>query len=255
LASSPLVDRQGHGGHGDPSHGGGRRHPAHQFDTMEQQKESSTLGMWLFLVTEIMFFGGLFTAYVIYRNMYPEAFAAASSTLNVPLGALNTGVLICSSLTMALAIRCAQVNARRGILLFLVLTMALGTTFLVVKAFEYHDKFVEHHVPGDVLNTPFHFELEHDEKQAAAALAKDPLYQKHAEIFFSLYFIMTGIHATHMIIGLGILAVLMFYSQRGKFDPEYYNPLEMTGLYWHFVDIVWIFLFPLLYLLGAHSHG
>ncbi len=114
MASSPLVDRHGHGAHGDPTHGGGRRHPAHQFDSMEQQKESSTLGMWLFLVTEIMFFGGLFTAYVIYRNMYPEAFAAASSTLNVPLGALNTGVLICSSLTMALAIRCAQINWPKG---------------------------------------------------------------------------------------------------------------------------------------------
>src|ERR1700710_3028161 len=138
LASSPLVDRQGHGAQGD-LHGRHVHHPAHQFDTMEQQKESSTLGMWLFLVTEIMFFGGLFTAYVIYRNMYPEAFAAASSTLNVPLGALNTAVLICSSLTMALAIRCAQINWRKGILLFLPLTMLLGTTFLVVKAFEYHD--------------------------------------------------------------------------------------------------------------------
>jgi cytochrome c oxidase subunit 3 len=221
---------------------------------MEQQKESSTLGMWLFLVTEIMFFGGLFTAYVIYRNMYPEAFAAASSTLNVLWGTVNTAVLIISSLTMALAIRCAQVSSRMGTVAFLLLTMLLGTTFLGVKAVEYHDKFVEHHVPGDVLNTPFHFELE-DEHQASLAQAKDPLYQKHAEIFFSLYFIMTGIHATHMIIGLGILAVLVFYSWRGKFDGEYYNPLEVTGLYWHFVDIVWIFLFPLLYLLGAHSHG
>jgi cytochrome c oxidase subunit III len=251
LASSPLVDRHGHGVHGEPH---GHRHPAHQFDTMEQQKESSTLGMWLFLVTEIMFFGGLFTAYVIYRNMYPEAFAVASSTLSVPWGALNTGVLICSSLTMALAIRSAQVSWRRGILIFIPLTMLLGTVFLGVKAVEYHDKFVERHVPGDFLNTPFNFVLE-DSREAASVAAKDPLYQKHAEIFFSLYFIMTGIHATHMIIGLGILAVLVFYSKRGKFDAEYYNPLEMTGLYWHFVDIVWIFLFPLLYLLGAHTHG
>ena len=245
MNSTPLVD-----GH---AYGDGHRHPAHQFETMEQQKETSTLGMWLFLVTEIMFFGGLFTAYVMYRHMYPDAFAAASSTLNVPLGAFNTAVLICSSLTMALAIRSAQVNWRKGILIFLALTMVLGTTFLVVKGFEYHDKFVERHVPGDILNAPFHFELE-NHHEAAAAQAQDPLYQRHAEIFFALYFIMTAVHATHMIIGILILAVLWYFSRKGKFDSEYYNPLEMTGLYWHFVDIVWIFLFPLLYLLGAHTH-
>ena len=218
---------------------------------MEQQKETSTLGMWLFLVTEIMFFGGLFTAYVIYRNMYPAAFAAASSTLNVPLGAANTAVLICSSLTMALAIRSAQVNQRKKIVLFLLLTMVLGTAFLVVKGFEYHDKFVESHIPGDKFK-PFNFVLE-NEHEASVAHAADPLYQRHAEIFFALYFIMTGVHATHMIVGILILAVLWYFSRKGKFDSEYYNPLEMTGLYWHFVDIVWIFLFPLLYLLGAHT--
>jgi cytochrome c oxidase subunit 3 len=246
LASSPLVDRHGHDVHGGH---GSRRHPAHQFDTMEQQKESSTLGMWLFLVTEIMFFGGLFTAYVVYRTMYPAAFAAASSTLNVKLGALNTAVLICSSLTMALAIRSAQVNWRKGILIFLLLTIALGSTFLVVKGFEYADKFREHHVPGP----NFNFVLE-EAHETAITQAADPDFQRHVQIFFSLYFIMTGIHATHMIIGIIILGVLLFYSRRGKYDSEYYNPLEMTGLYWHFVDIVWIFLFPLLYLLGAHLH-
>jgi cytochrome c oxidase subunit 3 len=250
LASSPLVDRHGHDVHGGHD---SRRHPAHQFDTMEQQKESSTLGMWLFLVTEIMFFGGLFTAYVVYRTLYPAAFAAASSTLDVKWGAINTAVLIFSSLTMALAIRSAQVNSRKGTMLFLVLTMLLGSTFLGIKAIEYADKFRENHVPGHVLNTPFNFVLE-DAAEAGTMAQADPLYQTHAEIFFALYFIMTGIHATHMIIGLGILAVLLFYARRGKFDSEYYNPLEMTGLYWHFVDIVWIFLFPLLYLLGAHTH-
>jgi cytochrome c oxidase subunit 3 len=247
--ASPLADRQGHGTHGDLR---GRHHPAHQFDTMEQQKESSTLGMWLFLVTEIMFFGGLFTTYVVYRNMYPDAFAAASSTLNVKWGALNTAVLIGSSLTMVLAIWAAQMDKRKWIAIWLALTMILGTVFLGVKAIEYHDKFVERHVPGDVLNMPFNFVLE-NQHEASVIAAKDPLYQKHAEIFFSLYFIMTGLHATHMIIGIGVLAVLIFFSRRGKFDSEYYNPLEMTGLYWHFVDIIWIFLFPLLYLLGAHA--
>jgi len=253
LASSPLVDRQGHGAQGD-LHGRHVHHPAHQFDTMEQQKESSTLGMWLFLVTEIMFFGGLFTAYVVYRNMYPDAFAAASSTLNVWWGMLNTGVLIISSLTMVLAIWAAQVNKRKWIGIWLLITMALGTVFLGVKAVEYYDKFVENHVPGSILNAPFNFVLE-DAKETKELAAKDPLYQRHAEIFFALYFIMTGLHATHMIIGIAILAVLVFFSRRGKFDSEYYNPLEMTGLYWHFVDIIWIFLFPLLYLLGAHTHG
>ena len=132
--------------------------------------------------------------------------------------------------------------------------MALGTVFLGVKAIEYHDKFVENHVPGSILNSPFNFVLD-DAKEAQEVAAKDPLYQRHAEIFFALYFIMTGLHATHMIIGIAILAVLVFFSRRGKFDSEYFNPLEMTGLYWHFVDIIWIFLFPLLYLLGAHAHG
>jgi cytochrome c oxidase subunit 3 len=232
LASSPLADRHGHGVHGHH----GRHAPAHQFDTMEQQKESSTLAMWLFLVTEIMFFGGLFLAYVIYRTAYPDAFAAASHTLNVWWGGFNTAVLIGSSLTMVLAVWAAQVNWRKGIVLFLLLTIALGSVFLGVKAIEYKDKFTHHHVPG-------------------ASFEFDGPQPENAEIFFSLYFIMTGLHATHMVIGIGVLAVLAFYAWKGKYDSEYYNPLEMTGLYWHFVDIVWIFLFPLLYLLGAHIQG
>lgn len=245
MASTPLVDRH-EPGYGAPH---GHRHPAHQFETMEQQKESSTLGMWLFLVTEIMFFGGLFTAYMVYRHMYPVAFQVASSTLDATLGGTNTAVLICSSLTMALAIRSAQVNQLKRIIPFIVATMVFGMIFLGIKYVEYANKFHENHVPGP----NFNLVLE-DAHEAQAAAAADPLYQRHAEIFFSLYFIMTGIHATHMIVGLGILAVLIYFARRRKFDSEYYNPLEMTGLYWHFVDIVWIFLFPLLYLLGAHTH-
>src|SRR5947199_7759170 len=220
---------------------------------MSHKIEYTMMWMWLFMVNEIMFIGGRFTAYVIYRHMYPDAFAAASSTLDVKWGGINTAVLICSSLTMALAIRSAQVNWRKGILIFLSLTMLLGLTFLGIKAIEYRAKFVERHVPGDVLNEPFNFKLE-NHHEAAVIEAKDSLYKRHAEIFFALYFIMTAVHATHMIIGILILAVLWHFSRKGKFDPEYYNPLEMTGLYWHFVDIVWIFLFPLLYLLGAHTH-
>ena len=217
---------------------------------MEQQKESSTLGMWMFLVTEIMFFGGLFTAYVIYRRSFPGVFAAASHHLDVPKGAINTAVLICSSLTMALAIWAAQVNKRKLIVFFLLATMGLGTAFLVIKGFEYYDKYEHHLIPGlhfapQILD-PRNVEVP-DPRLAGAA-------KEQAQIFFSLYFMMTGIHALHMIIGLGVLAALLRPSWKGRFDHAYHTPLECTGLYWHFVDIVWIFLFPLLYLLGAHAH-
>jgi cytochrome c oxidase subunit III len=211
-------------------------HPAlaHQFDTLGQQREAATLGMWVFLVTEVLFFGGLFAAYTVYRSLYPEAFAAASHELDVTLGAINTAVLITSSLTMALAVHAAQIGQRRLLLLFLAATMVLGTAFLGIKSFEYYHKFVEHHVPG----AAFQFEAE---------------YARQAQIFFSLYFVMTGLHAVHMVIGLGIMAVMVWMSWRGRITPDYFNPIEVSGLYWHFVDIVWIFLFPLLYLVGRHG--
>jgi cytochrome c oxidase subunit 3 len=200
---------------------------------MEQQLEASVLGMWVFLVTEVMFFGGLFLAYIVYRTMYPEAWIAGSNHLNVPLGALNTVVLICSSLTMVLAVRAAQVGSRRGQVVNLILTILLGTTFLVVKYFEYADKFHHNLVPGP------HFDM----TLPAAG---------QQQIFFALYFIMTGIHAAHMVVGIGLMLVILWMARRGDFSPEYYGPVEVSGLYWHFVDIVWIFLFPLLYLLGYH---
>ncbi len=206
---------------------------AHQFDDMEQQRESASLGMWLFLVTEIMFFGGLFTGYTVYRWMFPEAFAAASHHLNVSLGAVNTAVLICSSLTMAMAVRGAQLGKRNTQVVFLVLTIVLGAAFLGIKAVEYSHKFHEHLAPG----SSFAFEGPH---------------AAQARIFFSFYFAMTGMHALHMVIGIVILAVLVWMARRGRFSADYYAPVEMTGLYWHFVDIVWIFLFPLLYLIGRH---
>jgi cytochrome c oxidase subunit 3 len=222
---------------------GAAHHPAlqHHFDNMEQQKESATLGMWLFLVTEIMFFGGLFTAYVVYRHAFPRVFAAASHHLNVTLGGINTGVLICSSLTMALAIWSAQINRRKLIVLFLLLTIALGSTFLIIKGFEYWDKYEHHLIPGFGL----HYAPDDAHLQGIAG--------QQSQIFFSLYFIMTGLHALHMVIGIGLLAFLAVRSWQGRYDSSYYNPLECTGLYWHFVDIVWIFLFPLLYLIGAHA--
>jgi cytochrome c oxidase subunit 3 len=208
---------------------------AHHFDDLGQQHEAATLGMWVFLVTEVLFFGGLFLVYTIYRSWYTDAFAAASRELDLTLGAINTAVLISSSLTMALAVHAAQLGRRRTLMLFLVATMALGGVFLGIKAFEYYTKFVEHHVPGP----SFQFERE---------------YFRHAQIFFSLYFVMTGLHALHMIIGFGIMTYMLVWAWNGTITAEYFSPIEISGLYWHFVDIVWIFLFPLLYLIGRHGH-
>jgi cytochrome c oxidase subunit 3 len=209
---------------------------AHQFDDIEQQREAGTLGMWAFLITEILFFGGMFMAYVLYRTKFSESFAAASAHLNWRLGAANTAVLIISSLTMALAVYYSQTGDRKKLMLFLVLTMILGATFLGVKAYEYYTKWVDHLIPGFGFDWHGH---------------GDP---QHVQMFYFIYFMMTGIHALHMIIGLGIMTVILIMSKRGRFTPEYHSPVEISGLYWHFVDIVWIFLFPLLYLLGAHIH-
>jgi cytochrome c oxidase subunit III len=208
---------------------------AHHFDTIEQQREAATLGMWVFLVTEIMFFGGMFTAYVAYRAAYPGAFAAGSRHLDIALGAINTAVLIASSLTMALAVYGSQVGNRKMLVWFLIATILLGLVFLGIKTVEYHDKFEHHLVPGHSFSFP----------------GSKPM---NAQLFFSLYFAMTGMHALHMIIGIGLLTVLVVQASRGRFSPEYHSPVEMTGLYWHFVDIVWIFLFPLLYLIDRHTH-
>jgi cytochrome c oxidase subunit 3 len=209
---------------------------AHHFDDMEQQREAGTLGMWTFLVTEIMFFGGMFLAYAIYRSNYPEAFAIASHSISITLGATNTVVLIVSSLTMALAVYYAQLGERRKLMLFLVFTMLLGLTFLGIKAVEYYDKYAEHHIPG----ANFYFPE-----------SPDPM---RSQMFFVLYFAMTGVHALHMVVGIGILSVLLYFAWRGKYTPGYHSHVELSGLYWHFVDIVWIFLFPLLYLIGRHVH-
>jgi cytochrome c oxidase subunit 3 len=234
LSDAAAIPAGAHG-HGHPSTSiGASHHPdlQHHFDSLEQQHEAATLGMWLFLVTEVLFFGGLFMAYLLYRVWYHEAWVAGSRELSIALGGFNTVVLIGSSLTMAMAVRSAQTGHRRATVGWLLATMALGLTFLVVKFFEYKDKFVHHHVPG----YDFHVEGAH------AGLA-GPM-----EIFFSLYFTMTGLHALHMVIGFGLMSVITWMAWRGRFSPQWSTPVEMSGLYWHFVDIVWIFLFPLLYL-------
>jgi cytochrome c oxidase subunit 3 len=207
-----------------------------QFDTAAQQKDASTLGMWIFLITEIMFFGGMFLCYTVYRAAYPYVFAVASTSLNVYIGAANTVVLLCSSLTMVLAVRAAQLGKQKAIVLFLVLTLLLGFVFLGVKAYEWNEKFVEHHVPGPT----FHLE----------GLA--PELQGQAQLFFSLYFAMTGLHALHMVVGAGIMIALLMMARKGRFTPDYVTPVDVGGLYWHFVDIIWIYLFPLFYLIDRH---
>ena len=218
---------------------GQHHHPAlaHHFDSLEQQAEASLLGMWVFLVTEILFFGGALMAYMVYRSMYPDAFAYASSEIAILPGAINTAVLILSSLTMALAVHGTQTGERQKVMFFIVVTMILGAAFLGIKGYEYHEKYLEGHIPGFGLE--FRFE---------------PEYQRNAQIFFSIYFVLTGLHALHMIVGLGLMTWMFMWVKKGVVTSEYSNPIEVVGLYWHFVDIVWIFLFPLLYLIGRHVH-
>lgn len=219
----------------------------HHFESLEQQRDASSVGMWVFLTTEIMFFGGLFLGYLVYRLSHFAAFAAASSTLNMRIGAGNTIVLICSSLTMALSVHAAAVGARKTLLWMLGATMFLGLVFLGVKGYEWNEKYVEHHIPGH----NFSWHEENDPSLAARTHAAE-VNPGEAELFFSLYFAMTGMHAFHMVIGEGLLAWLFFKAWKGTYSPVYHTPVENIGLYWHFVDIVWIFLFPLLYLIDRH---
>jgi cytochrome c oxidase subunit 3 len=237
----------------------GHRALQHHFENMEQQREAGTLGMWVFLVTELMFFGGMFLAYTLYRSMYPAAFASASNHLDIKLGTLNTVVLIMSSFTMAMAVYFTQMGRQRRQVICLVLTLLLGLTFLGVKGVEYYDKYEDRLIPGHLIpGRSFDPEVQkegeppdHHKLHLLPGATKD-----NVEMFYWIYFAMTGMHALHMIIGAGLLTFLLIFSLRGRFDPEYHSPVEVIGLYWHFVDIIWIFLFPLLYLLGRHfEHG
>ena len=215
----------------------------HHFADMEQQKNAASLGMWLFLVTEIMFFGGLFCAYLVYRTMHFAALAAGSQTLDIKWGAINTAVLIVSSVTVVLAIHAIQTGKAKTTISYLVITVVLGFVFLGIKAIEYTNKFEENHVPG----VHFHFTGTFDDNGKII-----PVDEHQVELFFSLYFAMTGMHALHMIIGIGLMSTLAFMTWRGRFSAQYYTPIENAGLYWHLVDIIWIYLFPLLYLISRH---
>jgi cytochrome c oxidase subunit III len=222
----------------------------HHFETEEQQREAGTFGMWLFLLTEIMFFGGLFFAYLLYRNWYYDAFVAASNQLSIPLGAVNTVFLITSGFFMALGVWAAEVRKRGLLLIFLILTTVFGLAFLGIKYVEYHEKWEKHHIPGA------NFDVSEFVNPKAHGIDNEkplPLdMAQKTQVFFSLYFAMTGMHALHMIIGIVLLGWLTWRAYYGEFSSGYVAPIENFGLYWHFVDIVWLFLFPLLYLINRH---
>jgi cytochrome c oxidase subunit 3 len=221
----------------------------HHFATEEQQREAGSFGMWLFLLTEIMFFGGLFFAYLLYRNWYYDAFVAASNQLSIPLGASNTAILITSGFFMALAVWAAEVRKKALLVVFLIFTTLFGLAFLGIKYVEYHEKWEKHHIPGAS------FDASEFINPSAYGLKENPLppdVAQKTQMFFFLYFAMTGMHALHMIIGIGLLVWLLARAQRGDFTQGYVAPIENFGLYWHFVDIVWLYLFPLLYLINRH---
>jgi cytochrome c oxidase subunit III len=204
---------------------------APQFDDAEQQRTASNLGIWIFLATEILFFGVLFAAYTITRVRFPEAFAAASRLTHLPLAGADTAVLVTSSLTMALGVHAARRGARRALVGWLGLTVALGCAFLAIKAVEYRFDYLEHLVPA----LDFRF----------AGPQADQI-----ELFFYMYFFITGVHALHVLIGIGCIATIAVMASRNAFSPAYFTPVDVTGLYWHLVDVIWLFVFPILYLIS-----
>ncbi len=245
-----TADSHAHGviSHDVDAHGG-HEHPAyllHHFETVEQQKAASNFGMWLFLMQELMFFGGMFMAYLVYRAWYYPAFASASYTLDWKIGLLNTIILLTSSFFMTLAVHYAEARQAKAVANSILATIVLGIIFLGLKSTEYYAKFVEHHVPGNS------FSIQDFVTGNAANAGLAPDMAQHTSLFFSLYFAMTGMHALHMIIGIGILAVMYFKARGGAYTEGHTAPIDYASLYWHFVDVVWIFLFPLLYLVNRH---
>ena len=209
-------------------------HPAHlqhHFSDSQQQHESSQLGMWLFLVTEVLMFGGLFCAYAILRAWYPEMFFHAHKVLDVMMGSVNTVVLITSSLTMALSIHAIQNNNQKAGVKYLTVTLILASVFLIIKYFEYSHKIHLGQLPGKFYTFT-------------------GIEGNNPHLFFSMYFLMTGLHGIHVVGGMAVIYWMMRRMKRGEFSSEYYTPVEIVGLFWHLVDLIWIFLFPLFYLIG-----
>jgi cytochrome c oxidase subunit III len=215
---------------------------AEQYANLEQQHETAALGMWVFLVTEVLFFGVLFLGLGAYRSLYAEAFEKASEKLNWIIGGINTVVLLVSSLFMVLAVHSAKVGNQRALLRYLLLTAALGVAFLCFKAFEYYTDYRDNLIPG------WRFEPEEWVRDGMR-----PADVPRVQLFLLFYWIMTGTHALHVTIGIAAVLAMYVMARRGHFSPAYYTPVDVTGLYWHFVDTIWIFLLPMLYLLGTHG--
>ena len=204
------------------------------FSTLEQEHAAAEFGMWIFLMTEVMFFGGLFVAYIAYRTVYPDGFAEGSRHLDLIYGGPNTVVLIVSSLTMVLAVRSAQLGQQSNLIRYLLLTAALGTLFMLIKGAEYYKHFLDGMVP-------------------TLAWQYSGPFPTQVQLFFFAYFALTGLHSVHLTIGIVIVVIAAIMASRGAFLAKRHIPIEMLGLYWHFVDTVWLFLLPLLYLFGFHA--
>ena len=230
---------------------GAHEHPkflAHHFKSSEQQFDSGKLGMWLFLITEVMFFSGLFCAYAVYRSNHPEIFVYAHQFLDTNLGAINTIILLCSSLTMALAVRAAQKSQQNLLVAHLILTLIFATVFLSIKYVEYSHKWQS----GLLWASKFHPDAGHkhpSEVHDGANTGEAVVVPRDAGVFFSIYFALTGLHGIHILAGMGAITWVLIRARRGDFSAEYYAPVDFVGLYWHLVDLIWIYLFPLLYLI------
>ena len=253
--ATPLESAPGHAhaehGHGhDHGHGDPAEHLAHHFDDKQQQFDSGKFGIWLFLVTEILFFSGLFCAYTVYRSLHPEIFSSCSTFLNTSLGAVNTVVLLFSSLTAAWAVRCAQLGQRKGLIINILLTLACASTFMVVKYFEYSHKLHLGISPGGTWT--YDDDINHPPEGVAmpSSLAAEHPAVKNRQIFFSIYYGMTGLHGFHVLAGIVVWLWILKRALRGEFGPKFFGPVDFTALYWHVVDIIWIYLFPLLYLIN-----
>ena len=216
---------------------------AHHFEDLKQQRETEAFGMWIYLATEVLIFGPLFTCYAVYRLNYPHDFEAASAKLNILIGSINTIVLLSSSLTMALSVHAARVGRQQMLITCLLLTILLGGTFLGFKVLEYYEDYKDNLVPGLAFDPGEWTKMEG---------AEGPVNPQRVQLMLVFYYIMTGLHAVHMIVGIGLLIWLVIEARKGLLTPVRYMPVEVIGLYWHFVDIVWIFLLPLLYLTGTH---
>jgi cytochrome c oxidase subunit 3 len=226
---------------------------AHHYDTIEQQSGAARLGMWAFLVTEVLFFGGIFVAYTAYRIWYPREFEAGSSRLNLLIGTINSLLLLTSSLTITLAIHAAHEGRQPALRMWLMVTVLLGLAFMGFKAREYYLDYEEHLVPGRLFNTP----LEHGPSPTKEIEEQDkdhPLNPVRVQLFFVFYYCMTGLHVLHMLVGIGLIGWLYYLARKDYFVPKQrFVYVEVTSLYWHFVDLIWFFLMALLYCAGPHT--